>query len=266
MNRFCLIGPTYPYRGGIAHYTTFLARRLSKTNDTLLISFSRQYPRWFFPGKDDKDPSVNPLKADAEFLLNPLSPLSWRRTIKRIESWGADAVIIPWWVPFWAPAWSVVGRGVKNNSSELKLIFICHNVLPHERSLLDKLALRTSLSPADGFIVHAQADADKLRKEFPTKKIRVSPLPTYAGLGGDSTFLLNDLPKDRPLLLFFGFVRPYKGLDILIDALALVRQQLDVHLVVAGEFWDDESKYINQVNNLGLNADVSIINRYLPDE
>jgi glycosyltransferase involved in cell wall biosynthesis len=243
-----------------------LAQHLRKRNETLLISFSRQYPRWLFPGKDDKDPSRYPLKIDAEFLLDPLSPLSWRSAIKRIEGWGADAVIIPWWVPFWAPAWSVVGRGVKKLPHELKLIFICHNVLPHEQSVLDRFALRMSLSPADGFIVHTQADAKVLQREFPEKKILVAVHPTYAGLGGDSTQPLNDLPKERPLLLFCGFVRPYKGLDILIDALALVRQEFEAHLIVAGEFWDGELKYINQIKNLGLESNVSIVNRYLPDE
>jgi len=266
MIRFCLIGPTYPYRGGIAHYTSFLTQHLRKTSETLLISFSRQYPRWLFPGRDDKDPTANPLKVDAEFLLDPLSPLSWRRTIRRIESWGADVVIIPWWVPFWAPAWSVVGRGVKRSPSRPKLIFICHNVLPHERSLLDKYALRASLSPADGCIVHSQSDKDRLLTEFPGMRIRVTPLPTYAGLGGDAPLLSNYLTKDRPLLLFFGFVRPYKGLDILIEALGLVRQDLDVNLIVAGEFWEDESGYINQIEQLGLGADVTLINRYIPDE
>jgi glycosyltransferase involved in cell wall biosynthesis len=123
-----------------------------------------------------------------------------------------------------------------------------------------------SLSPADGFIVHAQADADKLQREFPEKKILVATIPTFAGLGGDSTQPVHNLPKERPLLLFFGFVRPYKGLDILIDALALVRQEFEAHLIVAGEFWDDELKYINQIKNLGLESNVSIVNRYLPDE
>lgn len=232
----------------------------------MLISFSRQYPRWLFPGKDDKDPSRFPLKIDAEFLLDPLSPLSWHRTIKRIGQWGPEVVVIPWWVPFWAPAWSVLGRRVKKLSNEPKLIFICHNVLPHERSVLDRYALRMSLSPADGCIVHAQTDADKLQREFPEKKIRVAALPTFAGLGGDFLQPLAGLPKDIPLLLFFGFVRPYKGLDVLIDALALVLQELEVHLIVAGEFWDDESNYISQIKYLGLESYVSIVNRYLPNE
>jgi glycosyltransferase involved in cell wall biosynthesis len=266
MTRFALIGPTHPYRGGIAHYTTLLAQALRQEQETLLISFSRQYPRWLFPGRSDRDPSRRPLQTEAEYLLEPLNPISWGRTLRRNDQRQADIVVIPWWVPFWAPAWAMLGRGIKRLPQPPRLLFICHNVLPHEKSLLDKAALRLALAPGDGFIVHAQADGRRLREQFPEAKIRVSPLPTYAALGQGLTSLPVDLPSDRPLLLFFGFVRHYKGLDVLLQALPLFLAKRPVYFLVVGEFWEDEAGYRSQIKRLQLESAVTIVNDYVPDE
>ena len=264
MTRFCLIGPTYPYRGGIAHYTTLLAQALRLEHKVLLISFSRQYPSWIFPGRSDRDPSERPLQTDAEYLLDPLKPLSWWRTLRRIDEWQPEVVVIPWWVPFWAPAWAVLGRGIKRLKPTPKLLFICHNVLPHEKGLLDKVALRLALAAGDGFAVHAQADGKRLLTQFPEAKMAVSPLPTYAALGQKTADLPITLPDDVPIALFFGLVRPYKGVDVLLEAMALVERPL--HLIIAGEFWQDEAAYRAQIERLGLGTAVTILNKYVPDE
>jgi len=267
MMRYGLIGPTYPYRGGIAHYTTLLVRELRKDNEALLISFSRQYPRLLFPGRSDRDPSQEPLTEQAEFLLDPLNPLSWGRTVGRIGQWHAEVVIIPWWVTFWAPAWSVIGRRIKRLQWEPSLVFICHNVVPHESSFIDKMAIRAALEPADGYIVHAQSDADRLRELWPGARISVTPVPTYAALGESSDVPLPvTLPEDRPVILFCGFVRPYKGLDILLDALPHVLEEQPVHLLVAGEFWNGEEQYRAQIGRLNLEEYVTIVDRYLSNE
>ena len=237
MPRICIIGPTYPYRGGIAHYTTLLAHHLQQRDETLFLSFRRQYPQWLFPGRSDRDPSQRPLQTKTEYLLDPLNPLSWWQTSGRISHWQPEIVIIPWWVPFWAPIWAILGRHVKRLQPPAQLLFICHNVLPHESSPLDKTALRLALTPGDGFIVHAQTDAAHLQQLLPQATIRVSPHPTYESLtAGESVPLPISLPEDRPLLLFCGFVRPYKGLDILLAALPTILAQQPVHLLVAGEF------------------------------
>ncbi|MDT8307778.1 MAG: glycosyltransferase [Anaerolineae bacterium] len=266
--RICLVGPTYPYRGGIAHYTTLLAQHLAQDpeHEHLLISFSRQYPSWLYKGTSDRDTSRHPLRTEAEYLLDSLNPLSWRRTWRRIGAWQPDIVVMFWWVPVWAPAWSVLGRAIKRLRPAPRLVYICHNALPHEASRVDRLALRAALSPADGLLAHAKSDAAELRRIFPGKPVAVSPLPTFAGVGRTPAVLPVSLPADRPLLLFCGFVRPYKGLDVLLDALPAVLAQQPVHLLVAGEFWDDEEEYREQIGRLGLEAAVTIDNRYIPDE
>lgn len=266
--RICLIGPTYPYRGGIAHYTTLLAQHLAQepAHEHLLISFSRQYPSWLYKGSSDRDTSRHPLRAEAEYLLDPLNPLSWRRTWRRIGAWQPELVVMFWWVPFWAPAWSLIARAIKRMRPAPRLVYICHNVLPHEAGRLDHLALRAALAPADTLIAHAESEAAELRRFFPGTPVAVTPLPTFAGVGAEAASLPVEAPSDRPLLLFCGFVRPYKGLDILLDALPQVLAQQPVHLLVAGEFWDDETNYRQQISRLNLDEYVTIDNRYIPDE
>ncbi len=269
MTRYCLIGPTFPYRGGIAHYTTLLARRLRQEHEVLFLSFSSQYPRWLFPGKSDRDPSERPLRAEAEYLLNPLNPMSWRHTLARIRQWQPDVVVIPWWVPFWAPAWSVLGRAIKRLPTPPRLLFICHNVLPHEAGRLGFLLpwlTRLTLAPGDGFILHAQSDEQILRRLLPQAVCRVTPIPTYAALGEQAQNLPVALPDDRPLLLFAGFVRPYKGLDVLLEAMPLALAQRPLHLLVAGEFWQGTAQYQEQVNRLNIQPAVTLLDEYLPDE
>jgi glycosyltransferase involved in cell wall biosynthesis len=267
MARFCLIGPTYPFRGGIAHHTTLLARALRQEHETLFISFIRQYPAWLFPGRSDRDPSQQPVRAEAERLLDPLNPLSWRRTYRRIREWQPEVLVIPWWVPFWAPAWAVLGRAVKRAAMPPKLLFICHNVVPHERGLLDRLALRVALAPGDGYVVHSMQDKERLLREFPAARVLVTPHPTYATLSDQRAKALTvTLPDDRPLLLFCGFVRPYKGLDVLLEALPPVLARRPVHVLVAGEFWNGGASYRAQIDRLNIGDAITIIDEYLPNE
>jgi glycosyltransferase involved in cell wall biosynthesis len=270
MMRFCLIGPTYPYRGGIAHYTTLLAQHLREEHEVLLLSFSRQYPAWLFPGRSDKDPSERPLQTEACYELDPLKPLTWQRTMRQIRDWQPDVVVIPWWHPYFAPVWTALGRGIRRLKPQPRLIFICHNVRPHEQSRLGQLllprVLKSVLGQADGYLVHSQADRKILLEMLPQAQVGVSPLPTYAALGSELTAeLLVELPTDQPLLLFCGLVRPYKGLDVLLEAVALL--QRPVHLLVAGEFWQGgRASYQTQIERLDLTNCVTIIDDYLPDE
>lgn len=267
MRRYCLIGPTHPFRGGIAHYMTLLARHLAIDREVLFLSFTRQYPRWLFPGRSDRDPSHEPITADAEYLLDPINPLSWRRVLRRISEYQADVVVIPWWVPYWAPAWSTIGRRINRLPNSPKLLYICHNVYPHERRRWDRTATKIALSPGDGYIVHASTDEQKLLDLFPGAKVRVTPHPSYSDLMTvEQAPIPVQVPEDRPLLLFCGFVRPYKGLDILLNALPSVLEKRRVHLLIAGEFWEGGDVYRTQIDELGLSDVVTIIDSYIPNE
>jgi glycosyltransferase involved in cell wall biosynthesis len=268
--RICLIGPTYPYRGGIAHHTTLLAQHLRAAHEVLLLSFSRQYPAWLFPGRTDRDPSTRPLQTDAHFSLDPLNPRTWFQTMRTLRQWQPDLVLIPFWHFYFTPVWWFLARRIARMTDRPKLVFIAHNVRPHDQGAfghrLLPFLLRTLFGPADAILVHSSADAAILREILPRAEIITTLLPTFAALGVQRAAQLPvKLPDDRPLLLFCGLIRPYKGLDLLLDALALV--QLPVHLLIAGEFWPGGREPCDkQVRELGLTEQVTIIDEYLPDE
>jgi glycosyltransferase involved in cell wall biosynthesis len=266
--KLTLIGPTYPYRGGIAQYTTFLYRALAQKHNVKLISFLWQYPQWLFPGKSDRDPSQVTLQADAEYLLTPLFPWDWWRTFQNIKADRPDAVICSWWHPFWAPAFGVLARLLKH--SNVPLYYVCHNVLPPERRWWDAALVRFALRPAQACIVNSIADAEQLASILPGTSIRQGFLPVYTelSLGGgadrDAARQHLNLPPDQPVLLFFGLVRPYKGLSVLIDALPSVERSF--HLLIVGEFWEPVEKYQAQIQAHRLSDRVTLINEYVRNE
>ncbi|MEM9775013.1 MAG: glycosyltransferase, partial [Chloroflexota bacterium] len=144
-----------------------------------------------------------------------------------------------------------------------KLVFLCHNVLPHESRFFDKMALRTTLKAADGYILHAEAERPRLENAFPNAPILVSPHPTYAQIGEIATLHDFQRPSSENVLLFCGIVRYYKGLDILLESMMLLRTK--VHLYVVGDFWEDAAVYEQQVAKFGLTGQVTIVNQYVPD-
>lgn len=274
--RIVLVGPVYPYRGGIAHYTTMLYRALTDMgHNVLLISFKRQYPRWFFPGKSDRDPSRDALKVEgARFVLDLFSPLSWFRTIRAIARFQPDRLVLQWWTPYWAPIWQMIGL-VNKLRLNIPLIYICHNVLPHEGRRLDAMIARTTLRWADAFVVHSPDQGQQLLSMLPDALVTVRSHPVY------DMFVCSRVPAksearrrlglspatDLLVLLFFGIVRPYKGLDVLLKAMPLIKAELrNVVLLVAGEFWEDPEKYFALVQQSGLQNCVSIRDEYIPNE
>lgn len=272
-SRVCVVGPTYPFRGGIAHHTTLLARELEKHHELLLVSFARQYPSWALPSGTDLDPSSQPLRSAAEFILDPFDPPSWSRTARRIREWCPDWVVLPWWIPVWAPAYAFLGRALSRPGAAAvpRLVCICHNTRPHDRTRLggfaDRMALRFALRAIDGFVVHATSEAERLRRAFPAREIRRVPMPDFGELAVTAPARLPvELPRDRPILLFCGFVRPYKGLDVLIDALPAVLARERVHLVIVGEFWQSEARHRERIARLGVTDAVTVVPGYVPDE
>jgi glycosyltransferase involved in cell wall biosynthesis len=272
--KITLIGPTYPFRGGLAHHTTLLCRALRRRHEVLFISFSRQYPRLFFPGRSDIDPSREPLTADpVERLIDSMNPVTWVRAARKIARFSPAMIVIPWWVTFWAPLDLTLTALLKRRGRP-EIVFLCHNVVEHERHPFKAWITRLVLRQADRVVIHSQEEAARARALLgPRHKrdIMTGFVPTYAPLGGQGLSREEaraglGLAPDRLILLFFGFVRPYKGLDLLIDALAQVRAGLPVELLVVGEFWDERRRYERMIERLGLGEAVRIVDRYVPNE
>jgi len=271
--RCVLVGPVYHYRGGIAHYTTMLCRALrGRGHDVLLISFQRQYPQWLFPGRGDRDPSERPLLvAEARYWIDSLNPLTWLATGWRIGRYRPDVVVLQWWTTFWAPAWLVLG-GVLRLLARRPLVFICHNVLPHEARPWDAWLARLVLGLGTRIIVQSSAERDRLSALLPDAQVAIVPHPVYDMFAAERVPRVEarrqlNLPVEGPILLAFGIVREYKGLQDVLTALPMVREQLgNVTLVVAGEFWDDKQPYLDQIERLGIADSVVIEDRYIPNE
>lgn len=267
--RICLVGPTHPYRGGISHYTTLLYRHLKKKHDTLFIAFSRQYPKWLFPGKTDIDPSLSRIDEPCiQKILDSMNPVSWIRSALRVIKYQPDFIIIPWWVSFWAPQFWTISVIVKHFSNA-RLIFLCHNVVEHESGALNKLLTRMVLKKGDGFIVHSDEDLNNLKRILPGARVQKTFHPTY------DVFNMADFNPGTirsrynitgNILLFFGFVRPYKGLKFLIKAMAKIVKSHDVTLMVVGEFWKDKDSYLSMIRALDLEKKVVVVDEYVANE
>jgi glycosyltransferase involved in cell wall biosynthesis len=268
--RIVLIGPVYPYRGGIAHYTTLLCHQLMGRHQVHVLTFLRQYPAWLFPGRTDLDPSRPALTVTGERVIDPLSPRTWFQAARRIRTLVPDLLVLQWWHPFWSPTTWTIARYARRWANP-RVLFICHNVLPHEAAWGGERLARWVLGQGDVFVVHSERDRQDLQRLLPGATVRRTVHPTYERLAGNGLSPSNarailSLDEEANVLLFFGFIRQYKGLSYLIDALPQVLAERDVHLVVAGEFWDDPAPYLAQIQRLGLRERVTIVNRYVPDE
>lgn len=270
LDKYTVIGPVYPYRGGIAHYTTRLAQSLQEEHPVQVISFRRQYPAWLYPGQSDRDPSQNPLLVQAEYPLDPILPWTWGHTARQITQFMPYLAIIQWWTTFWAPAFVGLAALLKRNS--IPLLFLVHNVLPHEPRLIDPWLARLTLRAGDAYIVGTPQEQERLLRLLPKAQVQVYPHPVYDVF---SDHLIPQekakeqlgLPADRQVVLFFGIVRPYKGLKYLIEALAALNQRgISLSLVVAGEFWEAKRGYTQQIERLHLSEQVYLLDRYLPNE
>jgi glycosyltransferase involved in cell wall biosynthesis len=273
--RISVVGPTYPFRGGIAHYTTFMVRQLRASGYAApLYSFTRQYPRWLVAGRSDRDPSNAPLRVDCEYILDPINPFTWWQLYRRVRADHPDVLILQWWVPYWTPCLAAIAGMVKRNT-QIKIIFICHNVVPHEGGgVIDRRLALTVLRYGDALLVHSEQDRYRLLALLPKAHVIKAQIPSYSGLvrhddGSREAALRRELgiAEDAQVLLFFGFVRPYKGLEYLIQAMARVREQLpSAHLLVVGEFWTSPEFYQRYADEFGVSEAITLVNRYVPNE
>jgi glycosyltransferase involved in cell wall biosynthesis len=273
MAKIALIGPVYPYRGDIAHYTTLLDRALRNAGrNVLLISFRRQYPSWIFPGRSDKDPSEEPIHVEeANYWIDSINPITWLQTFRRVRKFSPDLLILQWWITFWAPVWLTL-MALNRIFLKCPVLIVCHNVLPHETRRYDILLAKLTLRLATHLIVQSEEEQARLLALAPSASSTIAPLPMFdmfvhQGIEQSEARAALGLSPDEPILLFFGIVRPYKGLPELIRALPAVRQSVNgIRLVIAGEFWEDKDEYLQLIDELALNDMIVIDDRYIPNE
>ncbi len=258
--KFTIIGPAYPLRGGIAHHVYYLTRQLTNRGHSVqVVSFRKLYPKFLFPGSTVFDASASKLDAGAIPILSSLNPLTWARAVKAAKAFSPDVVVFQWWHSFFAPVIGTLARFL--HRAGFSCVLECHNVFPHERSPFDVALLKFACRPIDTFIAHSKKDREDLLPFVGGKRINVCPLPTPADFAAESH---ND--RAGRTILFFGTVRKYKGLGILLEALPTVLSQAECQLIVAGEFYESIDKYTELVRKNGLEQHVTIHNRYIPNE
>lgn len=240
--RVAIVGPLLPYRGGIAQYNTLLARAFAERgDDTLFVSFSRQYPQWLYPGKGDIDPlHADHRESGALYLIDSLNPITWWKAAQEIVRQGVQCTVFHWWTIFWAPCFVVMIQLLKRRG--VRVALICHNLVDHEASGLKAAVSRYVIGMAGGYLVHSRDHAEALRRDQPGKPVESHPIPAYGHYPQPRGTLAK---RGRLELLFFGFIRPYKGLEVLLDALRIADDR-DVYLTVIGEHWGDSSELVRQ--------------------
>lgn len=265
--KIVLIGPVYPYKGGIAHYTSLLCNALRKRHEVSMISYKMQYPKLLFK-KEQRDYSNKSFQIeDTRYWLNTANPFNIMNTAKRIRKMQPHLVIVQWWHPYFAPCYYLLARFLKH----IPIIFTCHNVFPHERFPMDRFLSRMVLRRGEGYIVQSHLDESDLLTVNPKAKYIVTPHPTY------NAFKMQDMSRktarellhvdsQTPMLLFFGFVREYKGLRYLLDAMKKIKIKIpEIQLWVVGDFGEDKEQYLEQIKRNRIEDEVILVEGYIPD-
>ena len=264
-----ILGPAFPLRGGIANFNNALCKAfVAEGIDSQIYSFSLQYPSFFFPGKTQFEEGEAPQEFTIKTIINSVNPLNWWKVAKEIRKENPDYIIIRYWLPFMGPCLGSIARLVKWGTN-IKVLAITDNVIPHEKRIGDNLLTSYFVKSCDSFVTLSSSVLDDLSKFTKCNNKQFIPHPIYDIFGEqvDKTIALQYLglnPAENHLL-FFGFVRKYKGLDILLKAISDERLK-DVKLIVAGEFYDDPQEYHNLITDLGIQNQVILKSDFIPSE
>ncbi len=271
--KIIIVSTAYPLRGGIAHFNALLAKHLGKYHNVETITFKRQYPGFLFPGKTQEESgntATGEIITPAPQLIDSINPLNWISVAKTIAKRKPDLLIFKYWLPFFGPCFGTIAKWVKRKVNT-KVLFICDNIIPHEKRPGDVAFTNYAFGAADYFVVQSKAVEQDLNKYFPNSTYRLIPHPLYENFG---TVLPQDEARtklgitSKNVLLFFGYIRSYKGLMTLIDSMKLIVDsgEQDYQLLVVGEFYDEEQKYRDKVKALNLESSIRFFSDYVPND
>lgn len=268
--KIIILGTAHPYRGGLATFNERLAQQFAgEGNEVEVATFTLQYPSFLFPGKTQYTSDPAPKGLRIRRVLNSCNPLSWIRLGRELRAKRPDLIICCYWMAFFAPAYGTICRIAKRNGVT-KCIALVHNMFPHEKSVLDKLFAPYFTSCQDGFVALSESvarDIEGISKAPAT----FSPHPIYDHYGARLSKLEAcahlGLDEKKDYALFFGLVRAYKGLDLLLEAMAELKDELpNLNLLIAGEFYEDEQKYRSMIERLKIEDRVIVRNEFIADE
>lgn len=265
--RIVMIGPVYPFKGGISHYTGAMAKNLTKDFEVFTVSYKMQYPKILFKS-EQRDFDNDTFKVhDTKYLVNTANPFNWINSARKIKKLKPDYIIMQWWHPYFSPCYTCLSMLTR----KIPKIFVCHNVFPHERFPLDRFLTRTVLRKGKAYITHSAMDAEDLKEIVAVPNYETTVLPVHnsfkmKNLTKPQARLAANVAEDKKILLFFGFVRDYKGLRHIINAMPeIVKYDSNIRLMIVGEFRSDKEHYLEQIKNLSVGDNIDIVDGYIPD-
>ncbi len=266
-----ILSPAHPLRGGIASSTERLAQEWQQQGANVRIySFRYQYPSVLFPGKTQFAPGEAPPGLDIRAKVHSLNPLNWYRVGRELAKARPDLILVRYWLPFLAPCLGSILQVARKNG-HTRIVALVDNLIPHEARPGDRLLTRYFCRAVDGFVVMSKKVGRDVAEMAPGKPSAFVPHPLYDNYGPvvnrQEALRRLQLPSEPHYLLFFGFIRAYKGLDLLLKALAdPAMKKRDLRLIVAGEFYEDQQSYLELIDELGLTARVILHDDYIPNE
>lgn len=264
-----LVGTAYPMRGGIAHYIALLYHTLTNRNhQVFVLSFSRQYPNFLFPGKTQKDQGKELMPVPSVPLLDSINPLTWVRAFFWLKQIKPDLLVFKYWMPFFAPCYAIIAF-LTSRILRVRTMAICDNIVPHEKKLFDSFFSWLGLRFIDYFIVQSRSVRDDLLHLKPEAVYREVPHPVYEIF--PPPLSKNKARKrigiqDNKVILYFGYIRRYKGLLHLIRAMPKLLKAMKIKLLVCGEFYEDREETYRLVDRLELKSNVILYDQFVPNE
>ncbi len=275
LNSIVIIGPAYPLRGGLASYDERLAREfMQQGNQVMIYTFSLQYPGFLFPGTTQFSTDAAPKNLSIKVCINSINPLNWLRIGNELKRMKPDLIVVRYWLPFMGPCLGTILRLVKKNK-HTKVVCIADNIIPHEKRPGDKPFTRYFVKPVDAFITMSEKVLKDLPLFAPNKPAKFIPHPLYDNFGEaiskQEARAKLGIGSTENILLFFGFIRKYKGLDILLDAIKILKSANNavagngVKLLIAGEFYEDRKAYDEQIEKLDIKDSLILRTDFIPD-
>lgn len=269
--KIIIIGPAYPLRGGgMSTFNERLARAfMEEGHDVTIYTFSLQYPSILFPGSSQYSDEPAPKGLHIKVLINSINPFNWIKVGNLLRKEKPDLIVVRYWLPFMGPCFGTILRITKKNKHS-KVVCIADNVIPHEKRFGDTAFTKYFIKPVDAFISMSEKVLADLRLFDRTKPAQYVPHPLYDNFGEkisqqEARQYLN-IAAEQPVILFFGFIRKYKGLDMLLQSMALLKQQMPLlKLMIAGEFYEDQKEYEAQIDNLGIRDQLLLHTHFIAD-
>ena len=268
LHKIVIVGPAHPYRGGIATFSERLARQFqAEGKEVEMFTFTLQYPGFLFPGKTQYSDEAAPEGLKITRNISSVNPITWIKAGRQLKKMQPDMVIFAYWMSFMAPCMGTIAAFLRK--SRCKCIGLIHNMIPHEPNILDKILPGYFVKKMDAFLALSQSvanDVNRFDKKGKPKMFRPHPIYDHYGdlMPREEALQLLKLDADYRYILFFGFIREYKGLDMLIEAMADQElRKMPVKLIVAGEFYEDENKYLGRVEELGLQDKIIFYKQFI---